>query len=499
MKKERKQERTEKNMKKYRFGSLIVLSLLLVVCFSAAAKADTINKISASGEVINIQTSLLVRNAPSASGSVLGSLKNGAAVSITGETDAWYRIIYGSKEAFVSKSYISASPLNNESVVDFRASAHVKVDGHLNVRSGASMSASVLGMLDDGKGVDITGETADWYRITYGSGEGFVSKQYISFSSQGGNSSSVSKGTVGTVRVNTTLLVRKQPSRSGSIAGYLTNGKTVEITGEADGYYQIRYNSSTAYVSKEYVTIGGSTSASGYSSVSSGDVSSVSKTGYANVSSSLLVRSEASSSAGVMGRLNRGAAITITGETTNWYQIRYAGKTGYVNKAYVSFSEVSSDGFKSVSLNVPLYHQYDSRWSSVRIGRETLKSAGCVTTCLAMTYQYRTGNVCTPAQMAGKLSYTSSGNVYWPSGTTQYTGSNYLSVIYQQLAAGNPVIVGAKSAGGLQHYVVVTGYDGSSSLSASGFTVNDPGRSGAKTLKAFFSRTPQFYKLIYYH
>ena len=44
-------------MKKYRFGSLIVLSLLLVVCFCAAAKADTINKISASGEVINIQTS----------------------------------------------------------------------------------------------------------------------------------------------------------------------------------------------------------------------------------------------------------------------------------------------------------------------------------------------------------------------------------------------------------------------------------------------------------
>lgn len=486
-------------MKKYRFGSLLVLPLLLAVCFSAIVKADTIHKISASGEVINIQTSLLVRNAPSSSGNIMGSLKNGAAVSITGETDGWYRIIYGSKEAFVSKSYISAKSLNNESVVDFSASAYVKVDGHLNVRSGASMSASVLGMLDDGKSIHITGETADWYRISYGSGEGFVSRQYVRFSSEGGSSSSASKESVGTVRVNTTLLVRRQPSPSGSIVGYLTNGKTVEITGEADGYYQIRYHSSTAYVSKEYVTPGGSASASGSSTVSSGMVANVLKTGYANVSSSLLVRSKASSSAGVIGRLGRGAAVSITGETTNWYRISYAGRTGYVNKAYVSFSEISSDGYKNISLNVPLYHQYDSRWASVRIGRETLKSAGCVTTCLAMAYQYRTGSVCTPAQMAGKLSYTSDGNVYWPSSTTQYTGSNYLSVIYQQLEAGNPVIVGAKSSGGLQHYVVVTGYDGSSSsLSASGFLVNDPGRSGAKTLKAFFSRTPQFYKLIYY-
>ena len=115
-------------MKKYRFGSFVILSLLLVVCFSAVVKADGVTKMSASGEVVNIQTSLLVRNAPSRSGSVIGSLKNGASVSICGESDGWYQIIYDSQTAYVSKDYMSAKALDNDSAVDFKASAYVKVD-----------------------------------------------------------------------------------------------------------------------------------------------------------------------------------------------------------------------------------------------------------------------------------------------------------------------------------------------------------------------------------
>lgn len=488
-------------MKKYRFAGITCMIMLLMICFSAGVQASTVKNLSAAGEVINIQTSLLVREAPSRSGDVIGSLKNGAVIRITGETDSWYRIQYGSSTGYVSKTYVAAKAQDNGTVVPFNASAYVNVDGTLNVRSGASMSASVIGSLTDGKGVTITGETADWYQIKYGSGNAYVSKSYISFSSPS-NSSSSSGSLTGTVKVSTTLLVRKQASASGTVIGYLTNGKKVSITGESNGYYQIVHNSSIAYVSQKYVAAKGSSSQGSSSSSASGSISSVSKTGYADVSSSLLVRSSASSSASVIGRLSRGARIAITGETNNWYQIDYSGKKGYVNKAYVSFSSVSSvssSGYEKISLSVPLYHQYDSRWASIRIGSETLKSAGCVTACLAMVQEYRTGITCTPAMMVGKLSYTSGGSVYWPSATTQYTGSNYMTVIYQQLAAGNPVIIGAKYTSGAQHYVVVTGYNGSSSsLSASGFTVNDPGTGGTKTLQAFLARTPRFYKLVYY-
>lgn len=522
-------------MKKYNIISFLLVLMLLTTCFPTNAKADSLKAMSAKGEVVNIQTSLLVRKSPSTSAKILGSLKYGAEVVITGETNNWYRIQYQSGTAYVSKSYVSAKSKNNQTVVDFHSTAYVKVDGTLNVRTAASKNSSVIGSLTTGKKVTINGETADWFRISYGSDNAFVSKDYITFEKESDSQDFSSGNQTGTVQVNTTLLVRKTASSSSKVLGYLTDGKQVSILGSSNGYYQIRYQSTTAYASQKYIVLGDSNnsdsnpSTSGSSSSSSSNSSSnsgtsnnssnskpntsgsssssssnsvtvVSKTGYADVTTSLLVRKTASSRAAVIGRLKRGAAISITGEIDNWYQIRYAGKTGYVNKAYVAFGAISVDGYETIQLDVPLYKQYDSRWASIRIGRETLRSAGCVTSCLAMLQEYRTNTTCTPAMMVQKLSYTSSGNVYWPSATTQYTGSNYLTVIYQQLAAGNPVIIGAKFSGSnAQHYVTVTGYNGSkTALSASGFTVNDPGRSGATNLKSFLARTPRFYKLIYY-
>lgn len=409
-----------KKKKRSRVGSMILVVLCLTLFLSANVSAQTLKTFSASGEVVHIQTSLLVRKSPSRSGKILGSLKNGATVSITGETGDWYQIHYGSGKAYVSKTYISRQAQDNAR-----------------------------------KGV---------------------------------------------VQVRTTLLVRAEPSLSGKVVGYFQNGKQVSILGSSNGYYRIRYGSGTAYVSMKYVSEGSGSQNSQASST--GTISSVSKVGYANVTTSLLVRTKPSSQASVMGRLHGGERMTIIGETDNWYQIRYSGRKGYVNKAYVSFTEPtagSQEGYRKVSLNVPLYRQYDNRWASVKIGNQTLRSAGCVTTGLAMMRQYRTGNTCTPAQMAKTLKYTSGGSVYWPSSTTQYTGSNYLRVIYQQLSAGNPVLIGARSSNGNQHYVVVTGYNGSSSkLTASGFQVNDPGRSNAANLQSFFNRTPQFYKLVYF-
>lgn len=132
-------------MKKYKIVSIILVVMLLAACFPAGVRADSVKEMSAEGEVVNIQTSLLVREAPSKSAEILGSLKYGAEVTITGETDDWYRIEYKSGTAYVSKSFVSAKSKDNQTVVDFQSTAYVKVDGTLNVRKAASMNASVIG------------------------------------------------------------------------------------------------------------------------------------------------------------------------------------------------------------------------------------------------------------------------------------------------------------------------------------------------------------------
>lgn len=50
--------------------------------------------------------------------------------------------------------------------------------------------------------------------------------------------------------------------------------------------------------------------------------------------SQLYVRSGPTTGAFVIGKTKKGTILTITGGTSNWYQIRYNGKTGFVYKPY---------------------------------------------------------------------------------------------------------------------------------------------------------------------
>ena len=69
--------------------------------------------------------------------------------------------------------------------------------------------------------------------------------------------------------------------------------------------------------------------------------------------------------------------------------------------------------------------------------------------------------------------------------------------IYQQLKAGKPVLFGGKNSYGGQHWVVITGFTGGS-LTASNFTIQDPGSNSRVTLQHFLNVYPMFYKYFYY-
>ena len=112
---------------------------------------------------------------------------------------------------------------------------------------------------------------------------------------------------------------------------------------------------------------------------------------------------------------------------------------------------------------------------------------------------YRTGTTIYPDAMSKKLSYSSTGNVYWPSDYTVTTnGSGYLAKIYDILKQGKPVLFGAKNSYGGQYWVVITGYKGGDSLTTSGFIINDPGSKTRTTISQFMNSYPVFYKYFHY-
>ena len=115
-----------------------------------------------------------------------------------------------------------------------------------------------------------------------------------------------------------------------------------------------------------------------------------------------------------------------------------------------------------------------------------------------MMESYRTGKTIYPDAMSKKLSYSSSGNVYWPSDYIVTTSSSgYLAKIYDILKSGKPVLFGAKNSQGGQHWVVIKGFRGGN-LTASNFIINDPATVSRTTLQQFLNSYPNFYKYFRY-
>lgn len=217
-------------------------------------------------------------------------------------------------------------------------------------------------------------------------------------------------------------------------------------------------------------------------------------------SGTLNVRSGGGISYTRVGSLKNGENVIVISESGGWSKILYHGtKIGYVSSSYLASSASSS--YASVSLKVPSFKQTDARWGSVKIGSsgKTIAQIGCATTAIAMMESYRTDSTIYPDAMSKKLKYTSSGSVYWPSNYTVVTNnSGYLNGIYNLLKKGKPILFGAKNSYGSQHWVVITGFKGGNSLSASAFTINDPGSNSRTTLQQFLNSYPNFYKYFHY-
>ena len=287
------------------------------------------------------------------------------------------------------------------------------------------------------------------------------------------------------VSVNTqsgNLNVRSAPSLSASVIARAPKDSMLTVIGDSASFCKVQYaKDSYGYVSKAYVK----------------HVSSEKAT--VNVSyGNLNVRHGAGTANGVKDRLANGTELIILSTHGDWLRILYHGsKTGYVSAAYV---KRAADSHGKISLSVPSFKQTDGRWASVTIGTsgKTIGKIGCATTAISMMESYRKGYNIYPHNMAKMLSYSSSGNVYWPSDyKVTVSSESYLEKFYELLSEGKPVLFGSKNHYGSQHWIVVTGFKGGE-LKAENFTINDPGSSSRVLLSQFIGAYPVFYKYFTY-
>ena len=118
--------------------------------------------------------------------------------------------------------------------------------------------------------------------------------------------------------------VRMRAAADGSSAIITTLGKgaAVAITGMENGWYQVKYDGKSGYMSAQFVDAKSSASGLSANGKVTGD--------------SVNVRSAAATSGSVVTTLSKGAGVTVTGFEKGWYAVTAGGKSGYVSGDYVA-------------------------------------------------------------------------------------------------------------------------------------------------------------------
>ena len=311
------------------------------------------------GEIISSED-LGLRKGADSSHEIITSIPRGARVNIIDKvSDNWYKVGYKDFVGYVEAKDIRVlgDNLNQDNVGLISAN-------QLNVRTSPNENGQVIGTLHKNDKVNVLDKSIDgWYKIDFNGRRAYVSSKYVNLISYKNNEvkTEVKKEPIegtGKVNINTALNVRQASTTNSRIIGSLKGGEKVNIISESNGFYKIEFNNSYGYVYSKYISKDGDSekvqvvkqeevkkekvdeSKKEAKATPKAEpvvlaVRSLNKTGIVNVSSSLNVRSSASTSSKVIGSLSGNTKVTIVGEEGAFYKIEYKGSHGYVAKEYI--------------------------------------------------------------------------------------------------------------------------------------------------------------------
>ena len=184
-----------------------------------------------------------MRSGASTSSSILGTYNSGTTMTITGVNGAWYKVSYNGTTGYVHSDYVSGGGADSKA-------GYIKGTG-VRMRSGASTTSSILGVYNTGTKMTITGESGNWYKVSYSGRDGYVSKDYMTTTKPDNGGGSTSQ--TGYIKGNDVRL-RSGAGTNYSILGTYNNGTPLTITGTSGNWTAVTINGVKGYVNSTYVT-----------------------------------------------------------------------------------------------------------------------------------------------------------------------------------------------------------------------------------------------------
>lgn len=328
------------------------------------------------GQVINISSTLNIRQSASIDSAVIGNLKNEETFDIISKSGGWYNIKIGKVLGFIHGDYVKEissgnkpTPSPSKTTETMEKGSVVNITSSLRVRASNSTASSVLGYLYKGQQVNIKGESSGWYSIDYNGNKGYVSKEYIqkivSGNNNAGNSNENSiellnkRGQV--INITSNLRVRTSMDTTSIVLGYLLNGQTVDITGKIGDFIRINYNGKIGYVSGQYIKV--------VEDNTSGNGQASNTTAYNSILNAMKVNLGTPYVWGGSGELLTTGTLNSLKQIYSVENLRgmYLIADKYVNKGYKSFdcSGLMQWGFRQAGITIGR-----STWAQIENGKE---------------------------------------------------------------------------------------------------------------------------------
>ncbi|PGD05807.1 C40 family peptidase [Bacillus toyonensis] len=289
---------------------------------------------------------LHVRAGSSTSQDIISRVYNGQSLNVIGEENGWFKINHNGKTGFVSGEFVSKKGATNSNVSTTGGKNKVTADV-LRVRTAPNTSSSVSGRVYEGQTLNVIGQENGWVKINHNGQTGYVSGQFVSgVSANTGATNDTNQQTVqpasGSYTVNvSSLRVRTGPSTSHTTVASITKGQVVQVVGEVQDWFKINYAGQAAYISKDYVTKGGSNEngSQGNNQNNNQNNNVTVQTGgtYVVNATSLRVRTGPAAYHSVIGGVLNGTTLNVVGSEGSWFKVNYQGKTGFVSGEFVKF------------------------------------------------------------------------------------------------------------------------------------------------------------------
>lgn len=210
---------------------------------------------------VNCRKGANVRSGPDMGKSVKDCLPQGTEVMVVGEKDGWCSVEYDGGAGFIRKDLLTQVP----SVVSMEGGEipmEVNCKLGVNVRSGPGTDQAILGDLDQGTVIIVTGIENNWCKFDYKGKTGYVYGEWLSETEKEATDLNASmqasdkKSGEKTMKVNCNkgVNIRSDADINAAILGTLEKGTEVKVTDEKNGWWRVNYDGKIGYVYQEWLS-----------------------------------------------------------------------------------------------------------------------------------------------------------------------------------------------------------------------------------------------------